>query len=165
MKEILWFGDDLSKMRLLGLDYIGTYIGPDYTVLEISDEQYDYLSSLGRNNPLYVLEAEIAMIAPKCRVHIDTCEIQGWDFTIGEDFTKSTPVISPFDEQEYVDDVYYESLDDYFENNLGCEPNDIDDKAQMLFILAKYNHMLVSELLWKIERSKQLNEQNTYDIL
>lgn len=153
MKEILWLDDDLAKTRYLGLDYIGTYVGPDYTVLEITDERYDYLVSLGRNNPLYILPADETVIGPKCDVYIGKACIQGWDFTLQDEITPDTPILSPFDDREYFDPVYCDSLKEYLEENLGCEPEDKDDKAQMLFALAKLNKMKLSDLLWHIERS------------
>ena len=153
MKEILWLDEELSKTRLLGLEYIGTYIGPDYTVLEITDERYEYLASLGRSNPLYILDNNETVIGPKCDVHIGKAVIQGWDFTIADDITPETLVMSPFDDREYYDAIYYDSLKEYLEENLGCEPEDNDDKAQMLFALAKRNNITLSDLLWHIERS------------
>lgn len=153
MREIIWLDKDLTKTHLLGLEYIGTYIGPHYSVLEITNDAYDYLESLGRNHPLYILNDNETVIAPKCDVYIGKSRIQGWDFTINDDITPDTLILSPFDEREYFDDIYYNSLQEYLEENIGCDPDDKRDQAQMLFALAKLNRLSLSDLLWKIERS------------
>lgn len=150
MKEILWLGD-LSQTPIFSLDYIATYVGPDYTVLEISDSSYDYLISLGRYMPLYKIP-DIKVIGPYADVHINKYKFKGWDFTVDEDFTQDTFILSPFDEPEY-EPIYCTNLNEYLEQYMLCELEDVDDKADILFALAKINNIKLSEFLWNIERS------------
>ena len=150
MKEILWLGD-LSQTHILSLDYIATYVGPDYTVLEIPDSSYDYLVSLGRYMPLYKIP-DIKVIGPYADVRINKYKFIGWDFTVDEDFTPDSPILSPFDEPEY-EPIYCTNLNEYLEQYMLCEPEDVDDMADMLFALAKINNIKLSEFLWNIERS------------
>lgn len=153
MKEILWLDEDLSKTKFLGLDYIGTYIGTDYTILEIDDTTYNYLLSLGRYHSLYIVP-DFTIITPHGSVYIGKCEIEGWNFIAdNENFAKDTSILSSFDEDPPFEAVHAESLKEYFEKYLGIAPEDDREKTNHLFALAKLNKMSVSDLLWKIERS------------
>lgn len=161
MKEIIWFGD-LADTHILCPNYIATYVGVDITVLEIEDTTYDYLVSLGRRNPKYALPIDNKVIGPHCTVNICGFEFNGWNFYEDEDFTKDTLIFSPFDEPEYIGYWQTDSLDEYLEEGLACDPFDKHDKAEMLFTLAKYNNLSVADFLWNIERSRQ-NGKNHND--
>lgn len=153
MKEIIWLDEDFTKTHLLNLEYIATYVGDDYTILEIDDIAYNYLLSLERYHSLY-MAPDFTVIAPHGSVYIGKCEIEGWNFVANdESFTKDTPIFSPFDEDPPFEVVHAKSLKEYFEEYLGIGENDIQEKANHLFALAKLNKMSVSDLLWKIERS------------
>lgn len=156
MKEIFWLSDDLSKTNLLGISYVGTYIGPDYSILEIEDKNYDYLVSLGRCHTLY-MAPDLTVISPHGTIYIGNCKLEGWNFLADdESFTKDTPIFSPFDEIEEFEEVYASNLDEYLEEYLGVLKDNIYEKAGYIYALAKLNKLSVSELLWKIERSKWL---------
>lgn len=150
MKEVLWLGD-LSQTHILNLDYIATYVGTDYTIIEISDDSYNYLVSLDRYTPLYKIP-NVKMIGPHVEVQINHYKFKGWNYTIDEDFTTDTLILSPFDEPEY-ETVYCTNLNEYLEKYMLCNNKDIDDKADILFALAKENNIKLSEFLWNIERS------------
>ena len=153
MKEIIWFGN-LDETHILCPNYIATYVGPDITVLEVEDKVYDYLATLGRRNPKYALPIDTKTIAPRCTVSICGFEFEGWDFSVGEDFTKDTYIFSPFDEPEYTGYWYTDNLKEYLVEGLACDPADKHDQAETIFNLAKHNKLSVADFLWNIERSK-----------